>query len=160
MIKLKLNLFKKKYIAVFLIKENQTYNVIHTALFLPENPTVSYKNKAHLINIAFPTYVNGLKCYYLIEFEDLQLLITEKTNDKKSHLSNQKTIDNNDRSLMSLEVIDAILVKNIIRQLTADLTNVKLKRTALMLLAMLILGLGIGIPSGFIIGLYNPISGG
>ena len=94
--------FKKKRLAVFLIKENETYQV-EGAKRIKTNNTVSYHGKTYIINLEKPTYQKGLKTFY---FFDL--------------LSGKPLGFENMGEGYDSELIDMVVSKSIIKQLVAQ----------------------------------------
>ena len=56
-------LFKKKRYAVFLIKENDTYQVEGVKIVKIQN-TITYKGRTFIIDLEKPTYQKNLKTFY------------------------------------------------------------------------------------------------
>ena len=128
---------KKKYIAVFMLKEQESYTIQKRKKFNPlDKQKIRFRNKTYLYNIAIPTYSKGLKQYFLFDI-----------NSTTGHLLFIK----NKESLITPEIIDDICSKHIIRDLTSNLTNQAFK----MNLMMIFLGLVIGGLIGWIAGGYT-----
>jgi len=72
---------EKKYIAVFVLKEQGSYTIKKRKKFNPINKDLNYKNKTFTdINITIPTYTKGLKLFYYFDLEHEQLFIGESDN--------------------------------------------------------------------------------
>ncbi|GAH82198.1 unnamed protein product [marine sediment metagenome] len=56
---------KKKYIAIFLIKEQNSYTIVNKKFFNPTKNTIEFRNNTYIINTSTPTYTKGLKLLYL-----------------------------------------------------------------------------------------------
>lgn len=123
---------KKKYIVVFLTQEQSTYSVLKIKKFNPSIDTVKYLKNTYPINVSIPTYTRLLKLYYFIDIKEGQISFNK----------------NNNKSLISPEIIDLIVSRKIIHQLTSNLTDTAIK----MNLMMIIIGATIGGLLGWIIG--------
>ena len=121
----------KKYFAVFCISENDIQNVVGYKRVNPTITKISFRKKTFLFQVEFPTYIKGRKIYYLFNLKTGQLLL------------NQTSKEN----IINSELIDSVLSKSIINQLTTNL-NAKWKVE----LPMLIFSAGFGGMLGFIIG--------
>ncbi len=58
---------KKKYIAVFVIKEQGNYEIHFRKSFTPSTDKIKIGKGLYLINIEKPTYKIGLKAYFFID---------------------------------------------------------------------------------------------
>jgi len=124
---------KKRYLAIFLIKEQNSFTIVGKKLFNPNNPEISYSGKAYIIKTDKSTYSKGLtQFYFLIKDTKQQLLFSKH---EKS-------------DLIDTALVDSILSKKIIKQLTSDLGNTDYRS----IIFYLIIGLTIGGLIGFIIG--------
>jgi len=125
-------MFKKRYIAVFLIKELDSYTIIGKKLFNPSNVSengISYKGNSYIIDTSERTFSKGLnQIYYIDKNTKDQLLFSE---------IKRKT------SKVDTGIIDMIIRKKIIKQLTSELGNTDYKS----LLMYIIIG---GIVGGLI----------
>jgi len=124
---------KKRYLAIFLIKEQESFTIIGKKLFNPNNSSVSYKGKAYIIQTDIHTYSKGLTHFYFIDM------------DTKQQLTFSKQPESN---IIDTELVDSILSRKIIKQLTSDLGKIDYR----MIFFYLIIGLTIGGLIGFIIG--------
>lgn len=123
---------RKKYIAVFLIKEQLTYTILSVKRFIPSESTVRFKDKTFVITINKPTYSKGMKLFYFVDIEVGQL-----------------NFDNTKKSNINPKAIDMILSQKIITELTNNLSG-----SFKMNLYNIIIGLLIGALGGFIVGGY------
>ena len=125
---------RKKYYAIITVRENELQSLIGVKRIKPTNISFSFKKKSFPIQIEFPTYIKGNKVFYFYNFLDETLLLfNDKTN----------------RNTMNADVIDTILSKSIVSQLTSNL-NQKWK----MDLPYIFLSAGFGGLLGFIIANY------
>lgn len=125
---------KKKYYAIITVRENELQSVIGYKKIKPTDKSFSFKNKSFVIEIENPSYLKGNKVFYFYNFLDETLLLF---NDKSN------------RNIMNADIIDKVLAKNIISQLTSNL-NQKWKIE----LPYLIFSAGFGGLLGFIIANY------
>lgn len=125
---------KKKYYAIITVRENELQSFIGFKRIKPTQTSFSFKNKSFPIQIEFPTYIKGNKVFYFYNYLDETLLLfNDKTN----------------RNIMNADIIDKILAKSIISQLTSNL-NQKWKIE----IPYILLSLGFGGMIGYIIGSY------
>ncbi len=120
-------MLKKKYIAIFLTKEQNSYTITKAKKF---NPSDSKFIERNLINISNYTYSKGLRNYFFIDISNrLQLSFNNK---------NTPNID--------IKAVDDVLVRSIISQLTKDMSGSNITKR----LFDIIIGLIIGGLVGFI----------
>lgn len=124
---------RKKYIAIFLLKEQNTYTVIKHKKFKPTITEIKVsKDKTKTINVSIPIYSKGLKLYYFIDIDKGQLFFDKK------------------KDIISNEILDLIISKSIIRQLTMNLSDTAFKMNLMYIFIGLIIGGLIGwIAGGF-----------
>ena len=125
---------KKRYLAVFLIKEQNTYSIIGKKVFNPLKPSLEYSGNTYIINSETPTFTKGLFLFFYIDTDEKKQLLFVKKN------KNEKQVDT--------EIVDLIMSKKIIKQLTSDLGNTDFTTIIL----YLIIGGAIGGLLGYIIG--------
>lgn len=131
-------MLKKKYIAIFLIKEKEIYTVLKKKTFKPTNSEISYRDKTYTINVSNPTYSKLLKSFFFID-------INKSVNCQLSFYK-----DKNDSNITA-EIIDMIISKSIIKQLTSNLTDTAFKMNLMYIAFGMILGGLIGwIAGGFV----------
>lgn len=105
-------MFKKKYIAVFLVKANESYEIIKKKRFKPTDTTVFYNSEGYPISVKTKTYSFGLNTFYFFEVDSKKQLV---------FLSNKD-------SFLGSKALDLALAKKIIPDLTMDLTNTSFKK--------------------------------
>lgn len=120
-------MFKKKYIAIFLTKDQNSYTIIKAKRFKPSSEKFI---KANLIDISNHTFSKGLRNYYYID----------KVNKLQLSFINGKAPN------IDIEAVDDVLVRSIISQLTKDMSGTNLTKR----LFDIIIGLIIGGLVGFI----------
>lgn len=126
-------MFKKKYIAVFLIREQGSYNINSMRRIKPLTKTI----KGIPIDTSIQTYSKGLKLYFCID-------LTSKK---------QITFDKDNKPNINTKVIDDILAQKIISELTRDMSGSNFKnRLYDIITGGLIGGLTGFIVAGFVFG--------
>lgn len=126
---------KKKYIAVFLIKDQNSYSIEKKKRFNPSNKEITFRNKTYIINPSISTFSKGLKKFFLIDI-----------NITSGHLLFRKGKE----SVITPEIIDMIISKKIIHQLTSNLTDTAIKMNIMMIIIGAVIGGLIGwIAGGF-----------
>lgn len=122
----------KKYIAVFLIKEQNSYTIVGSKRFNPTIEAMEYKNNTYIFNHSTETFSKGLKLFFFLDKDTKkQLLFVKIKNDN-----------------IDTEIIDLIMSKKIIKQLTSELGGIDY--TSILLYVGV--GLAIGGMIGYIIG--------
>lgn len=116
---------KKKYIAVFVVKQQDVRVVLRKKRFKPTSEMIRFRKRTFPIDVAYPTYAKGLKLYYFVDIKDGQVLLNETTNE----------------SIINPEILDIILSRKIVTQLTSNLAGNETK----MKLVDIFLGLIMGI---------------
>jgi len=81
---------KKKYILVFLLKEQNTYEIRKKKRFNPTNNEIKYKKRLHIIDTSKPTFTSKQKIFYLIDINEGQLFFND---DKSEIVQDKKFID-------------------------------------------------------------------
>ncbi len=123
---------RKRYIAVFLIKEQNTYTIVNRKIFNPTLDSIEHKGNTYIINSGNPTYSKGLNLYFFIERDSKKQLLFVRSKNKGN----------------DTEIIDLIMSKKIIKQLTSELGGIDFKT----ILLYLVIGLALGGMIGYIIG--------
>jgi hypothetical protein len=103
------NLFKKKkkYYAVYCLREVGVQTIIAIKRINPTKKSVSFRGNTFVLDITTPSYTKGTKVYYFFSISDKQ----------------QLTFSNDKEPLVNTELIDSILSQKIIEQLTKNLNN-------------------------------------
>lgn len=120
-------MFTKKYIAVFLTKEQNSYTITKVKGFNPSDDKFIERN---LLDISDYTFSKGLRNYFFID----------KSNKLQLSFVNGKVPN------IDTKAVDDTLAKNIISQLTKDMSGVNLSKR----IFDIIIGLVIGGLIGFI----------
>lgn len=124
---------KKRYLAVFLVKEQNSYNIDGKKFFNPSESTIEYKGNTYIINSANQTLSKGITLIFYISIDTKKQLLFYKT-DKSNEIDT--------------EIVDLVMSKKIIKQLTSELGGIDFKSIIL----YMIIGLTIGGMFGYIIG--------
>lgn len=123
----------KKYYAVFTVNQNEVQNVVGFKRIKPTMNKVSFKRKTFLLQIEYPSYIKGRKIYYFFNLKDGQLLFNKTSKE----------------SIINPEMLDSVLSRSIISQLTSNL-NTKWKVE----LPLMIFCMGFGGMIGFVVAGY------
>lgn len=95
---------KNKYIAIFIVKKKDSYTVLGKRRFKASKKTIRFKGRTYLVDVVNATYSRGLKSFYFIDIEGSQIVF------KGNKVSNYDP-----------DVLDMILSKSIVKQLTANI---------------------------------------
>lgn len=110
---------KTKYFAIFVMEVNESYSFVKMKRINPIKRQVRYaKDKLFILQSERPTYINGLKVYYFFDLQCGQLLFNKTSDD----------------SLINSDIIDNIMCKNIVNQLTSSLMASKFTMNLVMML--------------------------
>lgn len=127
---------EKVYVAVFVSKQEGSYSFLDKKEFKPSQETIRFENNTYPISPRFPTYSKGLYLYYMIDIDSVEVL------------SLGGALEGDDYSIYP-KLMDMICSKNIISQLTENLTD-KIPYTQLITYA--VIGAIIGGLLGYILG--------
>ena len=118
---------KKKYIAVFVVSEKGSYSFVGSKKFSPTSKTIKFRKGTYPIDVTYPTYSRGLKLYYFVDVAGNQL--------KAGETKAKKKLDPLSLTEMGYdpEVLDLVLEKRIVAQLTANLSDNAMKLNILAL---------------------------
>lgn len=126
-----MSLIKKKYIMVLVQEQQGIFSILKKKRFNPIKPQISYKKHAYTVDVNTPSYSVGLKFYYFVDIKQGQLTYYKDVN-----------------SDANPEIVDMILYKKIISQLTANLSGDAYKLNII----TLVIGAVMGGLLGYIIG--------
>jgi len=143
----------KKYIAIFVIKEQGTFTRLGKKKFKPTNNFVRYKKRTFILDISYATYSRGLKQFYFIdllngqrylekteqdkEIEQTKKLTKKEKREKQKEIAEQLKLKKLD---IDPEITDMLISRKVISQLTTNLTG----GTNVMNIMTLIIGVVIG----------------
>lgn len=122
---------KKKYIIVLVQEQQGIFSILKKKKFNPISPEITYKKKAFTIDVNTPSYSKGLKFFYFVDIKSGQLTYYSDIN-----------------SDANPEIVDMILYKKIISQLTANMSGDAYKLNII----TLVIGGAMGGLLGYIIG--------
>ena len=125
---------RKKYIALLLVKEQESYSRIRAKRINPTKKEVSFRGKTYEVDMGKYLYSRGLKQYYFIDIEAGQLFFSE----------NPKNLKN---PMMHPEILDLVVVRKFFAQVTSNLQGQNFKLN----LGIIIIGLIMGGLLGFVI---------
>lgn len=119
---------RKKYLAIFLIKEQNSYTIVGKKFFNPTLDSMEYKGSTYIFNTSTSTCSKGLNQLFFIDKNTKKLLLFEK----------------NKNPNLDTETIDLVMSKKIIKQLTSELGGIDF--------TSIILYVGVGLALGGMIG--------
>ncbi|QYW08122.1 hypothetical protein 15570_00025 [Lokiarchaeota virus WyrdV1] len=130
---------KKKYYAVFCIKEHDVFNMLAKKRIRGSNQIVRFRKGTYVVNVSFPTYVKGLNVFYFIDIKKgQQLAKNTEINIAKGHILFKENAK--DKPLMSPKFLDMLISQKIVGQLTSNLSNNALKMNIITLIVGAIIG--------------------
>lgn len=118
-----MNLNKKKYIAVFVVKQEGSYSKVGEKRFKPLDNSIRFMKKTYVIDVSIPTYINRSRLFYLIDINGQQLFF-----------------EKSEGNIISPEVVDMILSRKIITELTSNLSGDKWKMSLLLVVFSAVFG--------------------
>ena len=143
----------KKYVAIFVLKEQGTFTRLGKKKFKPVNSCVRYKKRTFILDTGFATYSRGLKQFFFIDFVKGQTYL-EETKDTKDTKKLTKKEKEEKAKLLKLkqlyidpEITDMLISRKVISQLTTNLTGA----ANVMNIMTLIIGVVIGGLIGYVI---------
>ena len=128
---------KKKYILVFLLKEQNTYEIRKKKRFNPINNKIKYKKKLYIIDTSKPTFTRKQKLFYAIDIDIGQLYFPNNTKVNINEVKDDKKFR------------DLMMGTDLIEKLSSGL----LEKVNIKNIFEKILYIGFGIAIGFIIGM-------
>lgn len=133
-----MKILKKKYIVMFVKRELNSYEILSVKRISAISKQVIFNKKPYPINTSNQTCSKGLKLFFLID-------ITKKC---------QLYFDTTNIQSMDIDVIDMIMEKHILKDLTTNMTDHSYLTMNILSLAI---GIAIGAMAGFIVGNYIPL---
>ena len=118
-----MNLFKKKYIMVLVQEQQGIFSILKKKAFNPIEPKISYKKHAYTVDVNTPSYSRRLNFFYFVDIKKGQLTFYEDIN-----------------SDVNSEIVDMIIFKKIVSQLTANLSGDAYKLNIIVLVVGAIMG--------------------
>lgn len=124
---------KKKYVAVFLMQENETFEMVGKKRFDPTKKELSYKGGLYYLVSTTPSFNRGLTGFFYFDVVN----------------GNQMYIgQNSEAPVMTPKMLDKIIKGNLITQLTQNILGSKIGIPVM----VMIVGLVMGGLIGYIIG--------
>ena len=127
-----MGILKKRYIMVLVQEQQGIFSILKKRRFNPIKPQASYKKNAYTVDVNTPSYSRGLNFYYFVDI-------------KQGQLTYYKDINSDANS----EIVDMILYKKIVLQLTANMSGDAYKLNII----TLIIGAVMGALGGYIFGM-------
>lgn len=123
--------FKKRYVMVLVQEQQGIFSILKKRRFNPIKPQITYKKHAYTVDVNTPSYSIGLNFYYFVDITQGQLTFYKDV-----------------ESDANAEIVDMILYKKIIAQLTSNLSGDAYKLNII----TLIIGAVMGGLLGYILG--------
>lgn len=122
---------KKRYIMVLVQEQQGIFSILKKKKFNPIEPKITYKKHAYIVDVNTPSYSKGLNFFYFVDIKQGQL-----------------TYYKDEESDTNSEIVDMMIFKKIISQLTSNLSGDAYKLN----IVVLALGAVMGGLFGFILG--------
>ena len=127
---------KKKYIAVFKVKRQSSYELLKRKRVNPLKSIISFRDKSFVFKSEVSTFSKGIKEFFLFDINNI-----------KGHLLFIK----NKNCLITPDDVDDVCVKKVVKQLTSNLID-SLKMTLMNMVIGIAIGGLIGYIAGFMVG--------
>lgn len=143
----------KKYIAIFVLKEQGTFTKLGQRKFIPTNNSVRFKKRTFIIDTSFATYSVGLKQLFFIDLLNGQTYLDKDNKDIKEAKLTKKQKEEKAKLLklknmnIDPEIADMLISRKIISQLTTNLSDTAMRINIM----TLIIGGVIGAMAGYMI---------
>lgn len=135
-----IKMFNKKYIAVFLLKDQESYEIEAKKKFKPTEKSISFRKKSYPVNIKEKSYSKGLFVYYCFDIDTK----------KQLNLNRPKEV------FLGSKAMDLAIAEKIIPDLTKDMSDTSFKKNIYnLIIGIIIGGLTSFIIAGFIFGGFN-----
>lgn len=129
---------KKKYRAVFVIKEQGSFAFKKKKRLSAVKRQIQYKGGLYDVDIENPSYTKGLYQYYYIDMARTQINLKRKTNGKQPIIKQQLIYTENVH--MSPKMYKKLLKGKLVEQLTSNLNGSKLGMNIMSLIVGAIMG--------------------
>lgn len=135
----------KKYVAIFVLKEQGTFTKLAEKKFKATNTSVRYRKRTFIIDTSFATYSIGLKQFFFIDLLNGQTYL-EKDSKKTKKLSQEEKARQLKLKQLTIdpEIADMLISRKIIAQLTTNLSDTAMKINIMTLLIGGVVGALIG----------------
>jgi len=145
---------KKKYIAIFVLKEQGTFTRLGKKKFKPTDDCVRFRKRTFILDSSFATYSRGLKQFFFIDLLNGQTYL-EKNNqdvaDTKLTKKQKKEKEKENAELLKLqnkkidpEITDMLISRKVIAQLTTNLNSNAMGMNIMTLIIGVVMGGFIG----------------
>ena len=125
---------KKKYIAVFVLKEQGTFTRLGKKKFKPTNDYIRFRKRTFILDASFATYSRGLKQFFFIDLLNGQTYLEHEENQDKANVKlTKKQKREKEKEIAKLlklknmkidpEITDMLISRKVIAQLTTNLNN-------------------------------------
>jgi len=145
---------KKKYYAVFVLKEQGTFAKLKKKKFKPTKNSVRYKRRTFILDTSISTFSAGLKHFFYIDFKNGQMALKNEETIKKEKLLSIKRLkeakEENpeilklDKIDIDPEIADLLISRNIIGQITGNLSDTAIKMSIMTLIVGAVIGACVG----------------
>jgi len=145
---------KKKYYAVFVLKEQGTFAKLKKKKFKPTKNSVRYKRRTFILDTSVSTFSVGLKHFFYIDFKKGQMTLKSKETIEKEKLLRVKRFKKAqkenpeilklDKIDIDPEIADLLISRNIIGQITGNLSDTAIKMSIMTLIVGAIIGACVG----------------
>lgn len=138
---------KKKYVVVFVRKEQETYTFLKKKAISPTTRDVNYsKKKKHIIDLTYPTYIRKLVYYYFIDVDSNEMHTYENDKGKKQKYYGGQLRYMGSNLQYDAGILSLITDESALRQLTSTLHDKLFNGNTIILLLMgVVMGLFIGL---------------
>ena len=124
---------KKKYIAIFVLKEQGTFTRLGKKKFKPTNDSIRFKKRTFILNTSFATYSRGLKQFFFIDLLNGQTYLEQDNQDVANTKLTKKQKREKEKEVAKLlklknmkidpEITDMLISRKVIAQLTTNLNS-------------------------------------
>lgn len=124
---------KKKYIAIFVLKEQGTFTRLGKKKFKPTDNYVRFNKRTFILDTSFATYSRGLKQFFFIDLINGQTYLEQDNQDvadAKLTKKQKREKEKEDAKLLKLqnktidpEITDMLISRKVIAQLTTNLNS-------------------------------------
>ena len=136
----------KKYVAVFVLKEQGTFTRLAKRKFKPTDTSIRFRKRTFILDTSLATYSAGLKQFFFIDFVNGQTYLDEEKEQNK--LTKKQKEKAKLLKLQNLnvdpEITDMLISRKIISQLTANLTGNAMGMNIMTLIIGVVIGACIG----------------
>lgn len=139
----------KKYIAVFVVKEQEVHTILSKKKFKPTNTTVRFRKHTYIMDVEIPTYSHGLYLYYFIDLRKGQQILSDDIEIEEEQDLDVDSEEYTNQLLLKAreidpEITDMLISRKIISQLTTNLSDTAMKINIMTLLIGGVIGAMVG----------------